>query len=407
MLSSKKSRIKLIALLLAIFISISTIAFAVSTESEVVTTSIDENTSEAVPISLDDESNPVVTSTNEENVDLISALPDAIDSDLFKFENVSNINTDVSGNVFIMAKEVNINSYIEGNVFILAESVNIGEDAVIANSAFICAKDIKIAGTIADLYCTASNVQTNTTSLIVRTANIAGASVELNGHIMKNANISCDSIVVNDTAKINGNLSYSAPSEISINEALVDGSVTFDKVDSEELAKNRVSSYVKDLLSALILALIVVLIVVFAAPKFVEKEHYILTKKTLVSLGCGALAMIVVPLACLLLLFTIIGIIPAIAIFFTFVFAIAVAPAIVAIPLGKMLCNKFNKKSNGYLVLMSMICVLVINLITSIPIIGGFFTLIVSLFGLGIFTYLIFNNKKVSANENTETIESK
>ena len=73
MLSSKKSRIKLIALLLAIFISISTIAFAVSTESEVVTTSIDENTSEAVPISLDDESNPVVTSANEENVDLISA----------------------------------------------------------------------------------------------------------------------------------------------------------------------------------------------------------------------------------------------------------------------------------------------------------------------------------------------
>ena len=72
-----------------------------------------------------------------------------------------------------------------------------------------------------------------------------------------------------------------------------------------------------------------------------------------------------------------------------------------------MLCNKFNKKSNGYLVLMSMICVLVINLITSIPIIGGFCTLIVSLFGLGIFTYLIFNNKKVSANKNTETIESK
>ena len=56
---------------------------------------------------------------------------------------------------------------------------------------------------------------------------------------------------------------------------------------------------------------------------------------------------------------------------------------------------------------MSIICVLVINLITSIPIIGGFCTLIVSLFGLGIFTYLIFNSKKVSANEDTETIKSK
>lgn len=396
MLIFKKSKIKLIALLLVVFVSICTLSSAIEISPDITNAA---DSSDVVTTALDDTNSAIVE--NNSNVK---------HSDLFLLENVANINNTVDGNVFVMAKEVNINSPIYGNAFILAESVNISENATIYNSAFILANNVTINGNILDLYCTSNNLKINTNSIIARDINTYCQSFILDGHIGRNANLSCGSISFNTTgvktAKIDGNLSYSSEYELDISKDIVAGNIHYNKVeaDDQESTKNIVKEYASDLLKVLIVSIIVILVMVFAAPKFVNKQYYTLTHKPWASLGYGALALIATPLVCFILFITIIGIIPSLALLFTYIFVVSISPAILAIPLGKLLCKKINKQSNGYIILMSIVCVIAIWILTNIPIIGGLLSLITSLLSLGILTYAIFNSKKIPSD--TEVVDA-
>lgn len=394
MLNLRKFKIQFIALLLILFISICSLSFATESNSLV------------QPRTTDPESEAVVTSLENSDVAPISSNSETTESDLFLFQNVANINNNVAGNVFVMAKEVNINSTIYGNVFILAENVNINENADIYNDAFICANTIDISGSLYNLYSISSSVKINNSANIIRDVNIACDSFTLNGYIARNANISCESMNFNtsstDYAGIGGNLSYSSSSELNINKNIVSGNITYTEIAKKDFAVNIVKEYALNLLKVLIVSLIVILILVFATPKFVNKEYTILTNKTLATLGYGLLSLFAVPLICFILLFTVIGIIPSLTLLFIYIFIINISPAIVAIPLGKLICTKINKQTNGFIVLMSMVCVLAIWILTNIPIIGGFFSLIISIFALGILTYALFRKK---SDENKEIIQ--
>lgn len=391
MLNFKKSKLKFFVLLLVCLITICNFSFA--TENDIL----------VEPRTADDEPEAVVTSLEHNDVALISSNSETTESDLFLFQNIVNINNDVDGNVFVMAKAVNINSTIYGNVFILAESVNIGENADIYNDVFICANTIDISGSLYDLYSVSTSVKINNSANIIRDVNIGCDSFTLNGYISRNANISCESINFNTVgaqyAGIGGNLSYSSSSELNINESIVAGDINYTEIVKEDFTGNIVKDYALDLLKVLIVSLIVILILVFAAPKFVDKQYSMLTTKTLTTLGYGLLALFVIPLVCIILFFTVIGIIPALAILFAYIFIISISPAIVAIPLGKLICAKMNKQSNGFIVLMSMVCVLIIWILTNIPILGGFFSLATAIFALGILICALFIKKSDKGKE--------
>ena len=128
-------------------------------------------------------------------------------------------------------------------------------------------------------------------------------------------------------------------------------------------------------------------------PKFADKEQKIVENKLAATFGYGALALILVPFVCLLLFCTILGILPAVALFLVYLFIIMqVATALVAIAMAKIICQKINKNTNVFNLLFSMLLVLAIWVLELIPVLGSIVSLLTAMLGLGIIVYAVFHS---------------
>ena len=370
----KSLKVKLLVTFLIVISLFTTFSYAeenVTTESSNATT-----TSETV---TDDTTSSSQTSTTKKE-------------DLFLTGDSVTIDYTVSGNVFIVANEVTINNNIDGNVFILANKIDIGSNAYIYSDLFACANEITIAGTIYDVYALSSKLTLDANTYIVRDITAKTSSLSLSGYVRRNANLTFNTVQVNETyTLINGDLNYSSTSE-SIPDSIVSGTINYkESVSSNSAEPNKlIQNYLQEALQVLVVALIIILIVVLATPKFTNKMYSILSNKSAATLGCGALTLILVPVICFILFCTIVGIIPALALLFTYIFILSISPVILSIPLAKIICKKMNKENKILTIIFSLILVIVIWLLEQIPVLGILITLFVSLFGLGIITYSIF-----------------
>lgn len=351
------------------------------------------------PRTVDSDLSAVTTSEDSEG----TAVPSTIDhlEDLYLQDKSVTVDYPVQANVFVLANDVTIDSSILGNAFICAKTVNIKSNAYINSSLFVLAEDVNIDGVVFDLYSASSNLSISSNARILRNITAGGNTLDLSGAIYRNANLGFDTINVSENASISGNLKYYSNAE-SIPEEIVGGSFTFNEVSSEETSSvSVVSEYLKNLLHVLVISLIVVLIIIFAMPKFAEKEQKILENKSIVSIGYGAIAIIAIPIACFILFCTVLGILPALSILFTYLFLIIeIASALVAIPLAKIICKKINKDTKSMNILISMALVLVIWLLEQIPVLGNIISLLVSILALGLIAYAILHSKIEEKNKN-------
>lgn len=392
----KNFKVKLLVALILIATLLTTFSYAeenvadgtVNGEVSVTATSEDTNTEVQ---STDTETNNEDTNTTTSTVK---------EGDLFLTGDSVTVDYPVSGNMFIFANDVTINHNVDGNIFVFANSLTVGSNAYVYSDLFVCANEVTIAGTVYDVYSLSTRLTLEASTYIVRDITAKTATLTLSGYVRRNANLSFDTIQVDETyTLIDGDLNYSATSQ-SIPESIVSGSINYTEGSgySEEPSK-MFQNYLKELLQVLVVAIIIVLIVVFATPKFTNKMHSILENKAAVTLGCGALTLILVPVLCFILFCTIIGIIPALALLFTFIFIISISPIILSIPLAKIVCEKIKKESKGLTIVFALLFVVIIWLLEQIPILGILVALFVSLFGLGIITYSIFR-KAPKKNDN-------
>ena len=317
----KNFKVKLLVALILIATLLTTFSYAeenvadgtVNGEVSVTATSEDTNTEVQ---STDTETNNEDTNTTTSTVK---------EGDLFLTGDSVTVDYPVSGNMFIFANDVTINHNVDGNIFVFANSLTVGSNAYVYSDLFVCANEVTIAGTVYDVYSLSTRLTLEASTYIVRDITAKTATLTLSGYVRRNANLSFDTIQVDETyTLIDGDLNYSATSQ-SIPESIVSGSINYTEGSgySEEPSK-MFQNYLKELLQVLVVAIIIVLIVVFATPKFTNKMHSILENKAAVTLGCGALTLILVPVLCFILFCTIIGIIPALALLFTFIFIISI-----------------------------------------------------------------------------------
>ncbi len=386
----KTLKSKLLILLLIIIACMTSISYAQSQIQPRVSGNENEDDYGIMPIS-----EGLETSTNNLNV---------AEKDLFLLEDDVIIDYPVSGNIFAIAKNITISNEIDGNIFILAQTADIESSAYIYGSLFVCADTVNVNGNVHDIYSASSKLVISSTASIFRDLTAVTDSLNLNGIVSRNANLTFDTIDIDEShALIGGDLTYSSKSA-SIPDSIVSGKVNYNKLDDIDVVKPTISTiikgYIKSIIMLLVISLIVILILVFAAPKFAEREYQILKNKPAQALGYGALALVVIPIICFILVCTIIGIIPAIIILLLYILLFKIASAIVAIPLGKMICKKINKESNGMLLLMSILIVIAIFILEKLPVLGAFVSLAVSIYGFGIIVYAMFHAKAEIKDKN-------
>lgn len=344
-----------------------------------------------------DNETPITKADNEAGIMLVDenleTTSNGVSKTLYLADSSVTIDYPVEGNVFVMAQDLTISGNISGNVFALAQNLKIETTGSINSTLFVCAENITIDGTVSDVFSISSNLTINKSARIIQDITAGGSTLKLGGTIGRNANFEFDEINTSDSAMILGDLSYSSR-VAAISEDIVSGTTSFKIIEEVKIEpKDIIKSKLNDLYTLLVISLVIVLIVVYAMPKFADKEQKIVENKLAATFGYGALALILIPFACLLLFFTIIGILPAVALFLVYLFIIMqVATPLVAIAIAKIICKKINKNTKGFTLLFSMLLVLAIWVLELIPVLGSIVSLLTAILGLGIIVYAIFHS---------------
>lgn len=339
----------------------------------------------------------VVFADNEAGIMLVDenleTTSNGVSKTLYLADSSVTIDYPVEGNVFVMAQDLTISGNISGNVFALAQNLKIETTGSINSTLFVCAENITIDGTVSDLFSISSNLTINNNARVMQDITAGGNTLKLGGTIGRNANFGFDEIYVSDSAVILGDLSYSSR-VAAISEDIVSGTTSFKPIEEAKIEpKDIIKEKLNDLYTLLVVSLVIVLIVVYAMPKFADKEQKIVENKLAATFGYGALALILIPFACLILFCTILGILPSIVLLFVYLFIIMqVATPLVAIAMAKIICQKINKNTKGFTLLFSMLLVLAIWVLELIPVLGSIVSLLTAILGLGIIVYAIFHS---------------
>ena len=390
----KNSKLKVFLAIVLLVILCGTSVFAeneetVNNDDQVVTTSEEgeEVTSEGEN-NLEDETSDLLTENQ------------VLTGDQYLFDDKVELTTPISGNVYVIAKEVNVNTTIDGNVFIMANSVTFGENCYIYSDVFVMGNDVTVNGYMYDLYSLSNSLSIEKMGCVIRDLHTTCANFKLAGMIRRDVFLSAENIVTDDAnAVIGGNLKYSAPTQNFPESIVKSGIIEYtEETSAKENAKNVVVDYVKSCVMDLLVALIVIAIIIFAIPKFAEKEEKLLNNKIGNTLGFGALALILIPVLCIVAMFTVIGILPSVAVLCAYIFAVQVASSIVSIPVSALICKKINKDSKVIRVLICLAYVVLVWILTKIPVVGALIGLLNAIVGMGLIICGIFV-KKVEPKE--------
>lgn len=323
-------------------------------------------------INSNDETNPVAMD-NMKN----------IRDDVYLLDSDVTLKDNVDGNVYIMAKDVEITSEeISGNVFICAEEINI-RNTYINGSLFLAGEKINVTAFASDAYIVGNKVTLGEETRILRDLRVAADKLEINGVISRNVFASADDIKMNNNTIVEGDFNYSAKNEINISDN-VRGEVNFEELEENDKANsNKVIDYIKGILTSIASSALIILFIIFVLPKF---NQNISEAKLLEAFGLGIGFLVVVPIITILLFMTIIGVMPAFLLIAIYIAMLAIGYTISAISIAGKIYKKINKEGNSklYIFLFTIITLIALNLISSIPVIGGIVSFVLTMIGDGI-----------------------
>lgn len=386
-----KTKSKILLALFLVLTLVSSCCFATSEEATTQedVTAISETEGEAV-------------TTSEE--DLTS---DWTDSDLYLCEDKVEISNVVDGNAFVVGQEVTITGEIGGDLFVIANKLNI-DGAYIYSNLFACANEITINGVVYDVYAVCDNFNLESDGFIYRDMKVTASNISINGKVRRNVHAAVGNMSFNESAGtlIYGNLYYSSKSEIEIPSEVVTGEVNYTatNIETTNNVASTVLSYALDLLQTLLFTFVITMLLIWLTPKFVERVGNMDVKKSFISLGIGAITPIALIFVAILLMLSSIGSSISVIVIFALILLAIFANTIASIFFGKLFTRVLKMEGNVKFVLFTLVSCLILWAISKIPVIGGLFSFVISMFGIGA-TVVNMIVRKEKIEEQTEVKE--
>lgn len=317
----------------------------------------------------------------------------------------------VDGNLFICANTVTINSQIGGDAFIMAKKIVIDSEGYIFSNLFAMAESIEIKGVVYDVYSLSKDLSISK-GYVYRDLKSACETLNVNGIIGRNVYAAFSNIFFNNDENSNGviygNLNYSSNSEASIPENVVNGEVKYHETspDSEVIsAKSIIIDYVISLIKFIVFVLSIWLLCLWLAPKFLDSTNKYIGKNTLSVFGFGLLALLAIPVLCVILLILQLTSSVSFALLGLYILTLVVSKSLFTITSNNYICSKLKIDKTvgkfGMLVASSTI----VWILTNLPYIGGLISFISVTIGLGILIKSIIpikKNKDIVKNEVVE-----
>jgi len=326
------------------------------------------------------------------------------DGDYFAYGDNVEISGTVTGDVYIAGGQVFIDGLVMGDVLVAGGSVDIRGE--VQNNIRVIAGQTTISGKVGhnvtviagnaqftgsaliqgNVVCCAGNV--DLASLVGSNATFAASNLRISGQIQKNLEAYVGQLRLTSKAKIGGNLEYRSNTVAYVDPgAQILGQLTHHPSLFHGLFKGRffqsilVGSKIAGLLMNFLYSLAVGIILIRVFPHRLEKALEALEERPWKSLAFGAMLLILLPLASLILLMTILGIPFALTLLALNVIGFYTAKIFSIFWVSNATLPRIGFKKNKLTTYsVGLICYF---LITSIPFLGTLVAFIAMLFGLG------------------------
>lgn len=300
-----------------------------------------------------------------------------IDGDLFVAGQTLSIPGTVSGNVYVAGQGITLAGDVGGDVFAAGQDLSLDPGAFIARDLTVAGAFIALDGTVG------------------RDLNGGAANVDIGGTIGRHARLEVDSLRLGDAASIGGDLAYRSEREGTFAPgSTISGRTDWTYVDRTAQA-HRPSSASRLLWKILGIgsALLVWLFLRLWRPAFWSSTSTRIYEAPLLTLGMGSLALIVTPMAILLLLVTVIGIPAGILLGIAYGVSIYLSRIVLAAFLGYWAERRLGWRQIHLGVWLFLLGYVLLALLLAIPFFGALLRLVIVLFGLGALLGIAFRKK--------------
>lgn len=348
-----------------------------------------------------------------QNADYVLGKDSSIENNLYKAGRNLIVNGEVKGDLIAAGQNINITGKIGKDADLAGQNINfmgeIGEDARFAGATIILGSNVKGDAIIfgAEVHVLANNNLDGDIFIaggnIVIDGNlngktkISGGKVIINGRVAQDATITAEQeLVIGSNAVIDGKIEYKSPKEaVIISGAKINKEMSFQKIagvgkkteKSMALLAVFTTFWFVKLLMILIAALILYLLFGKWTKNFVNSAISNFGRETV----RGFVFLVVIPVAIIISLITIIGVIPGIFGILIYAFSIILASILASIVLGSFI-YKYLSEAKEYIVDWKTILlgVVIMQLIQLIPFIGWIISFVVFLACLGNLYYFAY-----------------
>jgi cytoskeletal protein CcmA (bactofilin family) len=274
------------------------------------------------------------------------------------------INGRVRNSVRVAAQTTTVRGHIERNLLAFSENITLDSRGWVEKDATLFGNEIVIRGRVGGLL------------------HAGGNTVTIAGQIDGDAKIEGHKVVILPTAIIGGRLTIESENEPTIDEgASILGGVTVGKPEGKDTGYST-GDFVWDAWWFLARFVTGLLLLVLFRP-FMRESIHCLSAASLRSLGLGALFLICLPIAAVILGLTVLGIPVAILVMLGWIVLIYLAPVFVGLAIGDMILGRTRMSRGLGLIAGMFLGVLIVALVTGIPYVGWLAELIVLCSGLG------------------------
>jgi len=305
-----------------------------------------------------------------------------VNGDIFGAGQTITINGTVNGGVTIAGQTLTVNGQVAHGARLAGQTINvnssIGRDLVAAGAALNVASTAKIAD---DLI---FSVGTSYVSGRVNGDVKGGAGeVTITNEVGGDVEVTVDKLTITSTANIEGNVVYTSENEASIQSGARLGGSTTHKMPEKPAVPAPFAGIQGKLLGFLMILAAGIIVILLATGRMSAMADSIRTKPW-PSLGWGALALFVTPIAALIVIITIIGLPVGLIALVLYGIAVYLSQIPIGFLIGRLIIRRNGEIESRGLMIGALALGLVILLVLSlIPYVGGLVGLLTIVFGLG------------------------
>lgn len=339
---------------------------------------------------------------------------DKVNGDLYAAANDVSVDANLPGDAFLAGSIIRVSGGVGQSLMVAGSMVNVmgpvGHALRVAGSQVtiggVVEGDVMAAGGMVyilptavikgDLYLAAGSAIVE--GKVLGNVKATGGEVALRSEVGKDVYVEAEGLTLGSQAKLDGNLAYKSPKEVTMADgAKVVGGVDYKKVERAERGQTKAEPKEINWTWALLWFLGILisnLIVAYVGWYFFRQRVTDITNNILNNfakqMGWGFVWLVVIPIACVVLLITILGI--PFSLFFLLIYAlfVSLAKILAGIVLGSWLWKLITKKGangngKGWPVDWKVILlgIVVMSLLMLIPVIGWVICFVFFLAALG------------------------